>query len=193
MLADEYILVFLFAISYCPSLTFSIWLHNKILSLVFQSAFVRADEFQISAQRKAVNVSRQPEPVQMLRILLISIFTILVSCEPNKQSDFISQNSKFDSTLIGLKIDSAIARLGIKPSQVTFMDEPPGVYSEALVSVSDSIGVIFIFDRTPLIEIIDSTERASVLYSKKIVSVYFENLQTGERKTLDGQLLKAGG
>lgn len=129
----------------------------------------------------------------MLRVLIISIVTILVSCQPNKQSDFISQDSKFDSTLIGLKIDSAIARLGINPSQVTFMDEPPGVYSEALVSVSDSIGVIFIFDSTPLIGIMDSTERASVLYSKKIVSVYYENMQTGERKTLDGLLPKAGG
>jgi hypothetical protein len=57
MLADLHILIFLFAIIFCPGLTFTIWLHNKFLSLVFQSAFVRADDFQISAQRKALTLA----------------------------------------------------------------------------------------------------------------------------------------
>jgi len=129
----------------------------------------------------------------MLRSLVISIVIILASCQPNKQSESHSHDSKFDSTLIGLRIDSAIEKIGVKPSQVTFFDEPPGVYSEALVSVSDSSGVVFIFDRTHLIDVVDSTERSSVLYSKKIISVYYENLHTGERKTLVGRLTKAGG
>lgn len=129
----------------------------------------------------------------MLRALIIFIVTIVASCQPNKQSESLSQDLKVDSTLIGLRIDSAIAKLGVRPSEVTFIDEPPGVYSEALVAVIDSIGVIFIFDRTQLIDIVDSTERTSVLYSKKIISIYYENLQTNERKTLEGRLTKAGG
>jgi hypothetical protein len=129
----------------------------------------------------------------MLRALIIFIVTIVASCQPNKQSESLSQDLKVDSTLIGLRIDSAIAKLGVRPSEVTFIDEPPGVYSEALVAVIDSIGVIFIFDRTQLIDIVDSTERTSILYSKKIISIYYENLQTNERKTLEGRLTKAGG
>ena len=40
MLADLHILIFLFAISFCPGLTFTILLHNKFCTLVFQSASV---------------------------------------------------------------------------------------------------------------------------------------------------------
>jgi hypothetical protein len=58
MLADEYILNFLFAISFCPGLTFSIELHNKFLSLVILFGFgSRLTNHRISAQQKAVAVA----------------------------------------------------------------------------------------------------------------------------------------
>ena len=55
---DEYILIFLFAISFCSSLTLIIWLLFISSSLDFQSASVRADDFQMPCHRQCFTVVR---------------------------------------------------------------------------------------------------------------------------------------
>jgi hypothetical protein len=59
MLANEYILIVLFTIIFCPGLTFSIELHNIFLSLVILfGCGYRLTEHRSPAQQKAVAVSR---------------------------------------------------------------------------------------------------------------------------------------
>jgi hypothetical protein len=56
MLANEYVLVFLFAIGFCPGLTLTIMLHNIFLSLVILFGFSSGLDFINPAQQKALAV-----------------------------------------------------------------------------------------------------------------------------------------
>ena len=87
-----------------------------------------------------------------------------------------------------MRLDSAIVRVGLDASQIVFGDEPPRIFREATIIQTDSTEITFIFERTPMIDAVDSFRMWSILLAKKVIAIYWWNPKTGAKKMVGSRM-----
>lgn len=115
----------------------------------------------------------------MSKLLFYFLIFCFVSCQQPASDTKDHSKVHIDSSLIGLRLDSVVAKLGILQSKIIFTDEPPRIYSRAVFSGSDSVETTFFFERTGLTDETDSLRKSAILFSKRVRRIEQTNLRTG--------------